>query len=246
MFQMCEGRSLRLGGDASHCSPGHTSKYGSYTLMDLETGHVLDVQLAQSDEVKNSNAMELEGLKRALSNLFNNGLNVSDLVPDRHVQVRKFMREEMGRVCHWFDAWHMAKGIKKKLMALGKNKNVELVGQWAQSFANHLYYCAASSSGNGDMVVARWMSIGIHVSDIHEGHGDLFPKCLHSPIRRNWIKNGSKAHKELLLVIGSKRLLSDIRMLSPAEQTSMLEAQHKVVCQVAPKFVSFSYAAMKQ
>ncbi|XP_052218457.1 uncharacterized protein LOC127836072 [Dreissena polymorpha] len=35
-------------------------------------------------------------------------------------------------------------------------------------------------------------------------------------------------------------------MLSPAEQTSMLEAQHKVVCQFAPKFVCFSYAARKQ
>jgi len=61
-----------------------------------------------------------------------------------------------------------------------------------------------------------------------------------------YLSLGSKAHKELLLVIGSKRLLSDIRMLSPAEQTSMLEAQHKVVCQFAPKFVCFSYAAMKQ
>ncbi|KAH3794544.1 hypothetical protein DPMN_033407 [Dreissena polymorpha] len=75
-------------------------------------------------------------------------------------------------------------------MALGKKKTCELVGQWAQSIANHLYYCAASSAGNGDMVVARWMSIGNHVSDIHEGHGDLFPKCLHSPIQRNWIKKG--------------------------------------------------------
>ncbi|XP_052254874.1 uncharacterized protein LOC127860677 [Dreissena polymorpha] len=103
-----------------------------------------------------------------------------------------------------------------------------------------MYYCAALSAGNGDMVVQKWLSIGNHVCDIHEGHGDLFPKCLHGPIQRIWIKKDSKAHKELLLVIGNKRLRSDIRKLSPAEQTSMLEAQHKVVCQFAPKFVSFS------
>ncbi|KAH3872860.1 hypothetical protein DPMN_036083 [Dreissena polymorpha] len=54
--------------------------------------------------------MELEDLKRALSNLSANGLQISDLVTDRHAQVRKFMREEMGQICHWFDAWHMAKG----------------------------------------------------------------------------------------------------------------------------------------
>ncbi|KAH3838963.1 hypothetical protein DPMN_112381 [Dreissena polymorpha] len=56
-----------------------------------------------------------------------------------------------------------------------------------------------------------------------------------------YLSLGSKARKELLLVIRSKRLLSDIRMLSPAEQTSMLEAQHKTVQtrrenMICPKF----------
>lgn len=58
--------------------------------------------------------------------------------------------------------------------------------------------------------------------------------------------SGSKAHKELKLIIANKRLLSDIKKLSPAEQTSRLEAQHKVVCQFAPKFHSFSYSVMEK
>ncbi|XP_053403685.1 uncharacterized protein LOC123546133 isoform X1 [Mercenaria mercenaria] len=41
----CRGRSIRVGGDARCCSPGHTAKYGSYTLMDLETGMVLATEL---------------------------------------------------------------------------------------------------------------------------------------------------------------------------------------------------------
>ena len=40
-------RDLRLAGDMRCCSPGHTAKYGSYTMIDLEVGMVLDIQLVQ-------------------------------------------------------------------------------------------------------------------------------------------------------------------------------------------------------
>ena len=39
--------SVSVGGDARCCSPGHTAKYGSYTLMDLSTNKILDMQLIQ-------------------------------------------------------------------------------------------------------------------------------------------------------------------------------------------------------
>ena len=39
--------SISVGGDARCCSPGHTAKYGSYTLMDLEANKVLSVELVQ-------------------------------------------------------------------------------------------------------------------------------------------------------------------------------------------------------
>jgi len=47
VLNTCTGREVKLGGDARCCSPGHTDKYGSYSLMDLETGLVLDMQLVQ-------------------------------------------------------------------------------------------------------------------------------------------------------------------------------------------------------
>ena len=46
MLEAVDG-ALKLGGDARCCSPGHTAKYGSYTVMDLETSKVIDVQLVQ-------------------------------------------------------------------------------------------------------------------------------------------------------------------------------------------------------
>lgn len=41
------GEPLRLGGDGRCCSPGHTAKYLSYTLMDLRTNKIMDTQLVQ-------------------------------------------------------------------------------------------------------------------------------------------------------------------------------------------------------
>lgn len=40
-------RNLRLAGDMRCCTPGHTAKYGSYSVIDLEVGQVLDFQLVQ-------------------------------------------------------------------------------------------------------------------------------------------------------------------------------------------------------
>ncbi len=41
------GRAVTVGGDARCDSPGHSAKFGSYTLMDLDTTKVIDVQLVQ-------------------------------------------------------------------------------------------------------------------------------------------------------------------------------------------------------
>ena len=42
-----EGRELILGGDGRCDSPGHSAKYGSYTVMDVEKNKILDSQLVQ-------------------------------------------------------------------------------------------------------------------------------------------------------------------------------------------------------
>lgn len=42
-----EGRGVILGGDGRCDSPGHSAKYGSYSLMDVEQNKILDSQLVQ-------------------------------------------------------------------------------------------------------------------------------------------------------------------------------------------------------
>jgi len=55
--------------------------------------------------------MELEGLKRCLSYLHENGVVVSFLITDRHSSVKRYMRDEHPDVNHMFDVWHVAKGM---------------------------------------------------------------------------------------------------------------------------------------
>ncbi len=58
-----------LAGDARCDSPGYNAKFGTYTLMHADGCHqsgsrkIVDTQLVQVSEVKNSNHMEPEGMK---------------------------------------------------------------------------------------------------------------------------------------------------------------------------------------
>ena len=47
LFQKLQGKQLVLGGDARMDSPGYSAKYGSYSLMDLESNKIIDTQLIQ-------------------------------------------------------------------------------------------------------------------------------------------------------------------------------------------------------
>jgi solute carrier family 8 (sodium/calcium exchanger) len=82
-------------------------------------------------------------------------------------------------------------GVFKKLEASGKKKKCKQVGDWARSVSNHLYWCAASSEGDGELVLEKWLSVLNHITNIHDGHGKLFPSCLHGELEdRDWIKKG--------------------------------------------------------
>ncbi|KAK5921361.1 hypothetical protein CgunFtcFv8_025073 [Champsocephalus gunnari] len=104
-------------------SPGHSAKFGSYTMMDLKNNKVVDLQLVQSNEVDGSYHMELEGLKRSLELLKERGVTLDCIVTDRHLQIQKFLRESS--ITQFFDVWHIEKGISKQLEKAAKKKDCE-------------------------------------------------------------------------------------------------------------------------
>ncbi|KAI2664085.1 Chaperone protein DnaJ [Labeo rohita] len=106
--QLSQEQNIVLGGDLRADSPGHSAKYGSYSVMDLRTSSITDVQLVQSNEVGGSNNMAKEGLKRSLDLLRGHGVTFDSIVTDRHPQVQKFLRE--ANITQYFDVWHIEKG----------------------------------------------------------------------------------------------------------------------------------------
>ncbi|XP_017266375.1 uncharacterized protein LOC108232837 [Kryptolebias marmoratus] len=245
MLMKRKGIPLRLGGYARCCSPGHSAKYGSYSLMDLSTGEVLTTHLVQCNEVQSRAAMELEGLKRGIGFLQRHGLSVAELTSGRHVQVCKWLRTEMPNIRHRFDVRRVSKDVFRKLVAVSKKPQCASVGRWARSISNHLCWTAASSGGDADMAVQKWTSVARHICNIHEGHGDVFPRCQHGETDRQWLEHGSSAQKELEAVVLSSRLLKDVPQLSPAEETSCLEEFHNVVCFFTSKHEHFLHPSVE-
>ena len=85
-------------------------------------------------------------------------------------------------------------GFKRKVDALAKQKDCEIVREWQRSIINHLYWCVASTpSGNGELVKAKWLSVDNHIHNVHDNHGELFPHCAHAKLRgsqckKKWLK----------------------------------------------------------
>ncbi|XP_041457112.1 uncharacterized protein LOC121430959 isoform X2 [Lytechinus variegatus] len=238
---------LIVGGDGRSDSPGHSAKFGSYTLMDLRTDKVIDVQLVQCTEVKNSNAMELEGLKRALEKMDAEAVEIKTIVTDRHLQIAKFLRENYPHIDHRYDVWHIAKGLKKKLKALGRVKDCELVQAWLRTLINHVYWTALSSpGGDKDVMKSKYKRSMNHIRNIHTDqdpeqaceHGDDYPA-------REWMKSGTKVYEKLREIMLNTRILNDIGKMSPHAQTSKVEAFHNVLLHWCPKLLVYSYQGMK-
>nr|XP_054770487.1 uncharacterized protein LOC129278312 [Lytechinus pictus] len=242
------GKGLTLGGDGRSDSPGHSAKYGSYTLMELSENKVLDVELVQVTEVANSNAMELEGLHRGLTKLKEADIPIENIVTDRHPQIAKYLRENHPDINHYYDVWHIAKGIKKKIKALGKMKDCELAKEWQRSLINHIYWAANSTQdGDGELIKAKYECSLNHIRNIHSGHGRKYPTCSHGTEHpdREWMKAGSKVYKKLSDIMLRPRLVNDVGKMSPFGQTSKVEAFHNVLLHWCPKLVSYSYQGMK-
>ncbi|KAK2571601.1 hypothetical protein P5673_002962 [Acropora cervicornis] len=174
-----------LSGDGRSDSPGHSAKYGAFTVIEKRTNKVLDVQLVQSNEVPNSSWCEHEGLIRMEAFLANKNLDLDVIITDRNRQNAAYIRRNMAPkgTKHYYDIWHIAKGIGKKIDALAKQKVCENAGLWRRSIINHLYWIAATApEGDGDMLEAMWKSVSNHIQDVHDGHCELYPECAHGPL----------------------------------------------------------------
>ncbi|XP_008280196.1 uncharacterized protein LOC103357415 [Stegastes partitus] len=244
---LSQREDVTLGGDMRAKIPGHNDKYGSYSVMDLHNGNIVDVQLMQSSEVGSSANMETEGLMRSLSFLESSGVTIKAVVTDRQPQIQKYLKEQKPDITHFYDMWHIAKGVSKKLEALAKEQKCDKVKKWQKCVIKHLYWSSTSSS-SGEEAVAKWASISNHVQNIHSHDNALFPECQHSETSggpsKKWLKPASKPAFKFQRIVKNKRLMRDVAKLSPTHQLSAIERFHGVFLQFAPKNLVFSYRGM--
>jgi hypothetical protein len=69
--------------------------------------------------------MELEGAKRSFNFLQKAAVKISVFVSDRHRGIAKWIRELQPSVVHYFDQWHISKGVVKKMLGASKKKGVK-------------------------------------------------------------------------------------------------------------------------
>lgn len=59
--------------------------------------------------------MEKEGLHRCMEFLDSQDVGIDILVTDRHKQINKWLRENHSDVKHYYDIWHVAKGMYSQM-----------------------------------------------------------------------------------------------------------------------------------
>ncbi|KAH7972204.1 hypothetical protein HPB52_009145 [Rhipicephalus sanguineus] len=231
-----------LAGDGRCDTPGHSADFGTYTLLDTDLNKILHIELVKSTEVASSNRMEREGLQRALHELTHLGLQIESLVTDRHSEIKAFMKQYYPAICHLFDLWHIGKGLKKKIVALGRTRQHESVLGWRKTIIRHLYWCAINSKGNEALFLARWLSILRHIVNVHSHPDPLHPSCFHGELpERDWLVEGSESFLRLRGILAAPHLLRDLPRASHKAQTFGLEGFHSLLIHFAPKSSRFTY-----
>ncbi|CAN7990177.1 unnamed protein product [Ixodes hexagonus] len=187
---------LCLAGDGRSDTPGHSADFGTYTLLETSCNQVIHVELVKSTEVSSSNRMETEGLERSLQYLDTQDMSVDLLVTDRHSEGKAMMKKHHPDIKHRFDVWHAAKGVNKKIVAAAQTKQHRVPLQWLKTIIRHIYWCARTSNGNGQLLLAKWTSIMRHIIDVHHHPNPLHPVCDHPDIRdRLWLDEGK--HRDI-------------------------------------------------
>ncbi|XP_073725194.1 uncharacterized protein [Misgurnus anguillicaudatus] len=230
----------------------YSCKYSTYSFQLLSTNEIIHFELLQVTEASSSVAMESQGCRRGLNHLiFNEGLDIDLITTDRAPSVLKIMREEFHMIHHEFDTWHVAKGIKKKLLALAnKKENRELQG-WLRSILNHFWFSCSSCGGSAEELKRRWTSVLHHICGEHTWEQDgrkwaCFHPALHPDEQRTkrWLHPESQVFKALRTIVEDKRLLNDFEQLTRFKHTGALEVYHSIMLKYLPKRLHFGYDTM--
>ena len=133
-----------LSGDGRCDSPGHNSKYLTYSFMEKK-GFIKRLQMYKDENITST-----------------------QITTDHHTQIRMYMREKEADINHQFDVWHFVKNIKKKLINASQKASCKILSKWVKSIRNHLWWACATSEDDVELLREKWISILFHIQDKHE------------------------------------------------------------------------------
>ena len=94
VFSDLKDKELWLSFDGRCDSPGHSAKYGTYTMLDQKSDKIVDFHTIQVSEVSSSNAIR-ERFKRCMENIRGKGAQVKVVATDRHVGIKSDMKKKL-------------------------------------------------------------------------------------------------------------------------------------------------------
>ena len=205
-----------LSGDGRCDSPGNSAKYLTYSLLDQCNGKIIAMSVTQCTETGSSNKMEKTGFIKVLNEIDKKQIQVTQITTDRHIQIKKYMREERPDICHQFDVWHVSKNIKQKILNASKKKSCSILIKWLKSICNHFWWACPTCEGNEILLQEKWTSVIFHIQNIHFWIGyRKFTKCIHADLTpenqlsKEWIKPDSEAFLVLQKIVFDKTLLGE-------------------------------------
>ena len=132
--------------------------------------------------------------------MYDNVINISSLITDRHKQVRYLLKKNRKDIRHQFDVWHFAKNIKKHLLKAAEKKCCSELGQWIKAIINHFCWCCIICKDDVKLLREKWISILYHIKKVHEWEDhSLFKECAHCEYTlqemksKAWLKESSFA-----------------------------------------------------
>ncbi|XP_065336483.1 uncharacterized protein LOC135940755 [Cloeon dipterum] len=239
---------LVVSGDARFDSPGHSAKYALYSIMSNFNNKIIDFVLWQKGFLPGE--MESKSCAYVFNRLVEKlGVGkVRIFCTDRNPSVAKMMRENFKDVEHAFDVWHLAKGLRKKLIAVAK-KHKQIEG-WIEAIVNHIWHVSSTCGGDSDTLLEKWNSMLYHIRGKHQWkEGKETKTCDHrtyedeSEAKIDWITDES-AFAALKKVTHNTRFLNQLKHCKHFVHTGNLESFHNVILVYASKRVHFFYENM--
>ena len=87
----------------------------------------------------------------------------------------KWIREAFTHTTYYYDIWHVAKSVRKKLLAASKEKGCEVIVQWMKGIYRYLYWSATSTKPGLIVVVVIITIIIIELIICCNFHLAFFP-----------------------------------------------------------------------